>query len=283
MADSTESVGSWPGFVAQLNTTFNIVRDAFGYTLPGAVFLGIGLVCQSYTLCQVKCLLWPYTLPPWAAFIALIAVCYAAGNVMAATTYMVPGLAKYVVWMIDRHHPTDTANHGVTNITNAAIQFNGHDLAPQATRYVTSKQARNLPAGLSVTRIADPPEASWRDWLVSNPTEVSARTLEIRFKHPELLNTLDRRETLNVMGGSMAAALLAGYCVFCRWHWSFSSIILCGGFISIVQFLTGQSHLRRVLQAVHFANVTTPPDPNFPKLFSDFLTEATALLRKFAQ
>lgn len=285
MAQSSDSVGSWPGFVAQLNTTFNIVRDALGYTLPGAVFLAIGLLCKSYSLCQVKCLLSPYTLPPWAAFIAVIAACYAAGNVMAATIYMIPSLAKYIVWMIDRHHPSDIRDHRVTNTTAAAIDnFAGQNIAAGATVRVTARQARNLPQGLVVTGIDLPGEATWRDWLVSNPTEVTARTLEIRVQHPELLNTLDRRETLNVMGGSMAAALLAGYCVFCRWHWQFSNIILCGGFITLVQFLTGLSHLRRVLRAVYFANVTPPkPDPDFPKLAEDLITALTAVLEKAAR
>jgi hypothetical protein len=103
MADSNDSVGSWPGFIAQLNTTFNIVRDAFGYTLPGAVFLAIGLVCKNSGIAELQSLLVTYKLPSWAAFIAVVAACYAAGNVMAATIYMPLSLAKYIVWMLDRH------------------------------------------------------------------------------------------------------------------------------------------------------------------------------------
>ena len=327
MADTNSSTSSWPGFLAQINTTFNLVRDAFGYALPGAVFLAIGLIGGSYSLCQLQCLLSPYKLPAWAAFIAVIAASYAVGNVMAATVYMPFGVAKYVVWMIDRHwgcrdviNNTDNAAmiepavtiaanetkrvrasqtrnlpQGITvtanwfgrrrvyrKITNATNEQKtivpALMVAPHQTLRVTARQARRLPQGVAVVPLTENswPEGSWRDWLITNPTEVTAKTLQIRFQYRDLLNTLDRRETLNVMGGSMAAALLSGYFVFCRWHWDFSKIILWGGLIALIQFVTGMSHLRRVLKAVLLANVTPPPpDPNFPQLLSQLLTALT--------
>lgn len=86
------------------------------------------------------------------------------------------------------------------------------------------------------------------------------------------------------MAGSMAAALLAGYYVFCRWHWDFTTMLFWGGLITLIQFLTGLSHLRRVLKATHSAQVTPPtPDPDFPQLFADLVTAATAALKRFAR
>ncbi len=238
MADSSDSVSSWPGFVGQLNKTFMLVRDAFGYALPGGVFLTIGLICQSYNLSELKSLLSPYTLPSWAAFIAVVAACYTAGALMAATAYMPIGVAKYIVWMLDRH----------------------------------------------VQHVDKPTEGSLRDWLINNPTEVTSEILQIRVQHVEILNTLDRRETLNLMAGSMAAALLTGWYVFCYAHWSLSRILVWGGLITVLQFLTGLSHLRRVAKAVRSANLAAPtPDPNLPKLLGDLITAATAVLNKLAR
>ena len=237
MADSGDGASGWPGFIGQLNKTFMLVRDLFGYALPGGLFLAIGRISGRYNLQQLKTLLLPYTLPAWAAFVAVIAVCYATGALMAATVYMPIGLAKYVIWMYDRH-----ARH-----------------------------------------VAEPREGSVRDWLVHNPTEVTARTLELRLQHQDLLDTLDRRETLNVMAGSMAAALLTGWYVFCYAHWSLSRLLFWGGIVTLIQFLTGLSHLRRVLKAASLAHVAAPKsDQNFAKLLADLIAAATAALNKSA-
>ncbi len=237
MADSSDSASSWPGFVGQLNKTFMLVRDAFGYALPGGVFLAIGLICNSYTLPGAKSLLWPYNLPPWAAFIAVVAACYAVGSLMAAIAYMPISLAKYIVWMLYRGYP---------QVENAE-------------------------------------EDGLRGWLIHNPTEVTPEILALRVQHPELLNTLDRRETLNVMAASMAAALLSGWYVFCHACWPFSRVVFWGGLITVIQFLTGLSHLRRVAAAVRETNIpSTKPDPDLSKLLGDLITAATKVLNKLA-
>ena len=59
-SDSGDSVGSWPGFVAQLNSTFNLLRDVFGYAMPGGVFIATGLLSKRFSLADVDNLLRPY-------------------------------------------------------------------------------------------------------------------------------------------------------------------------------------------------------------------------------
>jgi hypothetical protein len=247
MPDASDSgASSWPGFIAQLNKTFMLVRDAFGYALPGAVFLAIGLVSGRYSLCEVQCLLLPYHVPAWAGFLGAIAASYAAGSLMAATIYMPIGVAKYLIWL-------------------------WNDLWP-----IPEDEAPSTELGMF-----------WRwfrlralNWLIYNPTEVTPKILEIRAQQGTLLDTLDRRETLNVMSGSMAAALLAGWYVFYHAQWNFSQIALWGGVVAVMQFLTGLSHLRRVGKAVVEAKVDKPESTDFNKLFADLMTAATAWMNK---
>ncbi len=48
MPDSDDkSGGGWAGFVTELTKNFLILRDVFGYALPGAVFFAIGMLRKS--------------------------------------------------------------------------------------------------------------------------------------------------------------------------------------------------------------------------------------------
>jgi len=283
MADSGDNASSWPGLIGQINSAFMLIRDAFGYGLPGAVFLTIGVIaknrcseCTGFSLQQVKDFV-PFDVPAWVGFLAMIAACYAAGTVMAATVYTPISLIKYIVWMLDRHF----ADFYATNTTEAPVMVGSTSLAKQSTMQVSREQLKTLPAGV-VSKDLD--EGTWRNWLISNPTEVTPEILKLRVTHPELLNTLDRRETLNVMGGSMAAALLGGYCVFYVWHLSFSQIICWSGCIMLLQFLTGLSHLRRVLKATRQVNLPDcPADTNLTKLLTDVAAASTAALQKLGK
>ena len=247
---SDNDASSWPGFIAQLNKTFMLVRDAFGYALPGAVFWGIGLVSGRYTLCEIQCLLLPYHLPPWAGFLGAVAASYAAGTLMAATIYMPFGVAKYLIWFWNTHWPIAES-------------------PPKPSHWWQLRWWRFRRGA--------------QKWLIYNPTEVTPKILEIRAQQGTLLDTLDRRETLNVMSGSMAAALLAGWYVFYYAKWQFPQIVLWGGMIAAVSFLTGLSHLRRVGKAVVEAKVEKPNSTDLEKLFGDLMTAATAWLNKQAK
>jgi hypothetical protein len=87
MADSDAS--SWPGFLSELSKGFLILRDVFGYALPGAVFLGVGLLCRRFSLHDLQYYIFsPYHPPAWLATIVAVAACYTIGHVMAALAYL---------------------------------------------------------------------------------------------------------------------------------------------------------------------------------------------------
>jgi len=250
MADDTTksaSASTWPALVDQINQTFNLVRDVFGYALPGGVFLAVGLISGRFTLARVHGLLSPYQLPPWVAFVAVVAACYPVGTVMAAAAYMPFMLAKTFVWLLD-----------------------------------------------IISKPPDPPvgvRGALTRWLATHPTEVTPEILQIRAHRPKLLDTLDRRETLALLAGSLTTALLGGWYVFCCAQWGFGKIIFWAGVITLIQFLTGLGHLRRVATATYGANKalseeekqTPKNDPDFPHLLDNLIKAATEALKKISQ
>jgi hypothetical protein len=249
MADSTDSVSSWPGFVGQLNKTFMLVRDAFGYALPGGVFLAIGLMYGRFNLWQVQSLLLPYHMPVWMAFLAIVAACYAVGGVMAAVAYMPFMLVKYAVWICDRHWPEKRTE------TGAEL-----DTTPQ-------KSIR-----------------TWlTEWLADHPTEVTGPISKIRLQHHELTDSLDRRETLTILAGSITAALLTGWYIFYCEQWGLHEILFAAGVVTLIQFLTGLPHLRRVAKAVREADAdVTKTDPDLAQLLGALVKAAKDVLGKIA-
>jgi hypothetical protein len=101
-------VQGWAGLLAELVKSFLILRDVFGYALPGAVFFGVGLVSGRITLRQASDLLQPYALPIWAGIVLSVVVFYITGHILAAIAY-----APYDVYKLfaSRHavwsHPTE--------------------------------------------------------------------------------------------------------------------------------------------------------------------------------
>jgi hypothetical protein len=88
MSDADDSASSWPGFLSELGKSFLILRDVFGYALPGAVFLGVGLICHRFSLGDVQYYIFDtYHPPAWLAAIAALGASYAIGHVMAAIVY----------------------------------------------------------------------------------------------------------------------------------------------------------------------------------------------------
>lgn len=79
--------GSWPGFLSELTKNFLILRDIFGYALPGAVFLAIGLLCRRFSLHDVQYFLQPYTIPMWLALVLALGACYTTGHLMSQVAY----------------------------------------------------------------------------------------------------------------------------------------------------------------------------------------------------
>ncbi len=239
MAESSDGVGSWPGFVAQINNTFNLLRDAFGYALPGGVFLAIGLLSKRFSLSDIDDLLSPYHPPTWAFVILVVGACYVIGDILAATAYMPISVGKWLVWQMGR-------------LRDCLRSWNW--LQP-------------------TLKWLDSWLGAWlRDWLDHNPTEVSSKLLEIRSRREKMLLTLDRRETLTILAGSTSVALLGGWYVFFQEKWDAGTIVRWAGIIVLIQFATGMSHLRRVAAAIRQADTTLTaadpksPDPDFSKL-----------------
>ena len=104
--------------------------------------------------------------------------------------------------------------------------------------------------------------------LKDNPTEVTGDLLEIRNRHPEFFVELDRRETLVVLSGATAVALLGGYFVFYYHKLPASTLFLIAGVVLLIQFSTGMSHLRRVRTAIRCADKT--PDKATSRTHQDF-------------
>lgn len=87
-SDSNDgSGGGWPGLLSELTKSFLILRDIFGYALPGAVFLAIGVLCHRLSLYQLQCFLQPYHLPAWLMLALLLGACYTVGHIMAEVAY----------------------------------------------------------------------------------------------------------------------------------------------------------------------------------------------------
>lgn len=113
----SDAAQGWPGLFSELQKSFNLLRDVFGYAMPGAVFLSIGLMSGRISLRQVDGLLKPYTPPTWAVVVLLIIACYVVGQVLAAVAYTPAALRKYYrelrnpadPWVTN--HPTEVSGH----------------------------------------------------------------------------------------------------------------------------------------------------------------------------
>jgi hypothetical protein len=258
MAGSGDGTDTWPGFIAQVNNTFNLLRDVFGYALPGGVFLSTGLLSKRFALSDVENLLRPYHPPTWAAVILVIGACYIVGDIMAATVYMPVSLLKWLVWEMGR-----LRTYVIRPWVKDWVWFKKWDKTREKAKWFDDKMT-----------------IWWKDWLEQNPTEVSAELLKIRFQRKELFLSLDRRETLSILAGSTAAALLCGWFVFFHAQWDAGTILRWAGIIIFVQFLTGISHLRRVGGAIRKADAALtaetpkPATPDFNQPLAGLFTAA---------
>jgi hypothetical protein len=230
MAESSDSSSSWPGLLAELNRTFGLVRDVFGYALPGAVFLAIGVMANKagrggFSLAEVRAAI-PFPVPAWLCFLGLLAACYATGDVMAGIAYMPISIGKWLRWLPQRKFLYQLDERVTKQNAWVAEKSGGKDKGHKADL----------------------------DRLKDNPTEVTADLLEIELRHPEFFISLDRRETLVLMSGSMFVALLGGWLVFYIAQWHAEIVLPLAGAILLVQFMTGISHLRRVRSAIREAD-----------------------------
>jgi hypothetical protein len=219
MADSSDNINSWPGFLHQVNKTFLLIRDLFGYAIPGAVFLAIGVVSGRLSIAEIQRLLNWQSPSPWLAFVIALIASYVVGDVLAAIAYAPIAIRKFFQWREHKRrgwYPVNGRPHEFTSFL--------------------AENARKV------------------DWLIDNPTEVTGDLLEIRSRHPEFFLELDRRETLLLLSASNAAAFLGGVLAF---YWPgipIWGLFLIAGLALLLQVFTGIPHLRRVRWAVREAD-----------------------------
>jgi FtsH-binding integral membrane protein len=88
MAGSNDSGASWADIVKTLLDTFQLLRDVFGYALPGLVFAGIGVATGRIQLQQIHDFFKPYDPPIWVLVALGIAACYVIGHLLACIAYL---------------------------------------------------------------------------------------------------------------------------------------------------------------------------------------------------
>jgi len=112
MAGSGDSGATWADIVKSLMDTFQLLRDIFGYALPGLVFVGIGIASGRIQLQRVHDLMKPYDPPMWMLAGLAIAACYIIGHLLASIAYLPIDIHKlYHAWRKDQtwldNHPTE--------------------------------------------------------------------------------------------------------------------------------------------------------------------------------
>ncbi|SRR6266849_266691 len=88
MADKT----SWTGLLADLIRGFVLLRDLFGYVLPGVVFLLVGVHSGHVPGFEEFCKICGLELPKWMAGFLLLVVSYVTGHFLVATVFFIPDL-----------------------------------------------------------------------------------------------------------------------------------------------------------------------------------------------
>ena len=134
---------SWPGFLSELSKSFLILRDVFGYALPGAVFLSIGVLCRRFSLRDVKYLLDPYQLPAWLAMLVGLGACYAIGHVMTGIAYLIFNRWKSPFGE-EESQASDSDTGGSTQVPKELIDIRGRhpELLTELERQSTMTQLR---------------------------------------------------------------------------------------------------------------------------------------------
>jgi hypothetical protein len=91
---------SWSDLLAELIRGFVLLRDVFGYVLPGAFFLLIGAMLGHLSMFGSRSQLPGAELHPWLFFFVLLVISYLAGQFIVATSYLVEDVPRILrkVW-----------------------------------------------------------------------------------------------------------------------------------------------------------------------------------------
>lgn len=256
MAKSGNGSGgdSWPGFLSELTKSFLILRDVFGYALPGGVFLSIGVLCKRFSLSDIKYLLDPYQLPAWLAVLVGLAGCYAVGHVMAGIAYLF-----FNQWK---------------------VPFVNYWKIPFVNRWWSrfSKWWKSL-------------FITTDDSGKAEHAQVPKELIDIRGRHPELLTELERQSTMTHLRGATGVAMLLGYLLFYRFSTPSAGLMLglAGVFLLVTFWFSAIPHIddlqHRTIDAAKLtdeavkANKTIDP-ANLKQALEDFIAAAKEALKK---
>src|SRR2546425_12547704 len=98
MAEKT----SWTDLLAGLIRGFVLLRDIFGYILPGFVFLLIGIHSGHMPGVEEFCKICGVEMPRWMAGLLLLVTSYVAGHFVVATVFFLPDLVRRIRERIDK-------------------------------------------------------------------------------------------------------------------------------------------------------------------------------------
>lgn len=215
MAESSDSGSSWPGLLSELTKGFLILRDVFGYALPGAVFLGMGLICRRFSLADIRYyVLNGYHPPGWLSAIVALGACYVIGHVMAVLAYLPynwkrANLVSLLQKLKDLVRKINTKleemeRHGSRN---GAEDSNKED---QAEIIRLLQEMKKLLEQLVEMQTKAGPQNSAGKNIDNDYSEL----IRIRAERPEFLIEFDRQSTMTMLRGSAGAALLLGAIFF---------------------------------------------------------------------
>jgi len=182
--------GSWPGFLSELTKNFLILRDIFGYALPGAVFLAIGVLCRRFSLHDVQYFLQPYTIPMWLALVLVLAACYTTGHLMSQVAYFFFNRWGWPFPLRWRWPLVKAGGEPKTGHTAA------HPVPPRLHF-----------------------QWRWPFFFAKDEPKTGKHALDpvliaLRESHTALLTELDRQTVMTQLRGSTGAAMLLGFVLF---------------------------------------------------------------------
>ena len=103
-----ESSSSWTKLLADLVRGFILLRDVFGYLLPGVLFLLIGAQSGHLSSFADVSRLSSMDLPRWVVVLLLLVISYMIGHFLVATFYFIPdliGLIKQAIRKLKKKEP----------------------------------------------------------------------------------------------------------------------------------------------------------------------------------
>jgi hypothetical protein len=207
------SSSSWAELLADLVRGFILLRDLFGYVLPGALFLMIGAqsghlsafgdlskfpIAESHT---------------WLLALVLLLISYLLGHFILATFYFIP----------DVSHLIDRAVRKGTGL----IQRVAHKMLTRDNRGKTQHQE---------------PLA-----VEEKPNDVeTSKFLRFRTEFPDIFIEYDRQSILALLRRGLAASLFLGLLVFYRLYTHPLRVMVVAGAIMLINSLSGYFHIEEL-------------------------------------